>query len=108
MKTALILYSSTTGNTEKVAQAIRLGLEEAGVKVTAKKPEAAAEEDYFSYDLVCLGAPSIQWHIPRSIDDFLKKNLTGTANKAESSPPHLKFQANTPSYSSLIADPTRA
>jgi flavodoxin len=75
MKTALILYSSITGNTEKVAHAIRLGLEEAGVKVTVKKPEAATDEDYFNYDLVCLGSPSIQWHIPKPLDDFLKKKL---------------------------------
>jgi len=75
MKTALILYSSTTGNTEKVAQAIRLGLEDAGVKVTVRKPEAASEENYFNYDLVCFGSPAIQWHIPRPLDDFLKKKL---------------------------------
>ncbi len=75
MKTALIVYSSATGNTEKVAQAIRLGLEEAGVFVTTKKPEAADEVDYFSYDLVCLGSPSIQWHPTKQMADFLKAKL---------------------------------
>ena len=34
-----------TGNTEKVAQSIRLGLEEAGVQVTVKKPQAAENVD---------------------------------------------------------------
>ncbi len=75
MKTALIIYSSQTGNTEKVAQAIRLGLEEAGVQVTAKKPEAAVDVDYFNYDLVCIGSPAIQWHPTKQMDDFLKSKM---------------------------------
>jgi flavodoxin len=75
MKTALIIYSSATGNTEKVAQAISLGLEEAGVLVTMKKPETAGAIDYFNYDLVCLGSPSIQWHPAKQMDEFLRANL---------------------------------
>jgi flavodoxin len=75
MKTALILYWSQTGNTEKVAQAIRLGLEEAGIQVTVKKPNEAENIDYFDYDLVCVGSPSIQWHPAKPIDDFLKNKL---------------------------------
>jgi flavodoxin len=75
MKTALILYSSNTGNTEKVAQAIRLGLEEAGIQVTIKKPDAAADVDYFNYDLICVGSPSIQWHPTKQMDDFLKNKM---------------------------------
>ena len=41
MKTALIIYWSKTGNTEKVANAIKQGLEEASIQVTIKKPEEA-------------------------------------------------------------------
>ena len=41
MKIALIIYWSKTGNTEKVANAIKQGLEEAEIKVTFKKPEEA-------------------------------------------------------------------
>ncbi|MCW4009912.1 MAG: flavodoxin domain-containing protein [Candidatus Bathyarchaeota archaeon] len=74
-KTALILYSSNTGNTEKVAQAIRSGLEDAGVQVTFKKPEAAADVDYFNFDLVCVGSPAIQWHPTKQMDDFLKSKM---------------------------------
>ena len=36
MKNALIIYWSKTGNTEKVANAIKEGLEEADVEVTIK------------------------------------------------------------------------
>jgi flavorubredoxin len=75
MKTALIIYYSSTGNTEKAAQAIRIGFEEAGVQVTMKKPQEAADLDYFNYDLVCIGSPSIEWHPAKPICDLLKKNL---------------------------------
>ena len=44
MKTALLIYWSKTGNTEKVAYAIKQGLEEASIQVTMKKAEEAAKK----------------------------------------------------------------
>jgi threonine dehydrogenase-like Zn-dependent dehydrogenase len=41
-KQALIVYWSQTGNTEKVALALKEGLEAAGAEVSLKKPEEAA------------------------------------------------------------------
>jgi len=76
MKKALIVYSSSTGNTAKVANAIQEGLAEAGVQVTVKKPEEALDTDFFNYDLVCVGTPSIQWHPAKPINDFLKNKLS--------------------------------
>jgi flavodoxin len=75
MKTALIIYWSKTGNTEKVANAIKQGLEEASVQVTMKKPEEGENIDYFDYDLVCVGAPSYSWHPPEPMTNFLKKKF---------------------------------
>jgi flavorubredoxin len=75
MKTALIVYWSKTGNTEKVANAIRHGLEETGIQVTMKKPDEADNIDYFDYDLVCVGAPSYSWHLPEPMTNFLKKKF---------------------------------
>jgi flavodoxin len=86
MKSALVLYSSNTGNTEKVAQAIRIGLEEAGLEVTIKKPETAADVDYFNYDLVCVGSPSIQWHPTKQMDDFLKAKLNDQRKQGKIQP----------------------
>jgi multimeric flavodoxin WrbA len=76
MKTALIVYWSKKGNTEKVALAIKEGLENAGVEVHVKKPEEAESIDYFDYDLVCVGAPSYSWHLPEPMTNFLKKKFT--------------------------------
>ena len=59
MKRTVIVYWSKTGNTEKVAQAIKEGLEEAGIKVTVKRPEDAEDLDFLVMTL-CVGFPSIQ------------------------------------------------
>jgi flavodoxin len=75
MKTALIIYWSKTGNTEKVANSIKAGLEEVAVQVTMKKPEDAEEIDYFNFDLVCVGCPSYSWHPPEPVTNFLKKKF---------------------------------
>jgi flavodoxin len=72
MKTALIVYWSQTGNTEKVAKTIKQGLEDAGLQVTIKKPEEAGNIDYFDFDLVCVGTPSYSWHPPEPMTKFLK------------------------------------
>ena len=71
MKRAAIFYWSRTGNTEKVASAIREGLEEAGVDVTIMRTEKAEDIDLYDYDLVCIGAPSHQWRPPEPVTSFL-------------------------------------
>jgi len=75
MKKALIVYFSPTGNTEKVAHAIQQGLEDGGVQVTVKKPQEAGGLDYFDYDLVCIGSPSMEWQPARPIFDYLRSNM---------------------------------
>jgi flavodoxin len=74
---AAILYWSKSGNTEKVALAIKEGLEAAGAQVDCLKTGEAAGIDYFAYDLVCVGFPSYQWHVPEPVDAFLKKKHAG-------------------------------
>jgi hypothetical protein len=68
---AAIIYWSKTGNTEKVALAIKEGLEEAGIEVLFKRVEEAGDIDFFDYDLFCLGFPSYQWRPPKPVDSFL-------------------------------------
>src|SRR5512134_3111063 len=73
---ALIVYWSKTGNTEKVAQALREGLEAAGAVVALKRAEEAKEVNYFHYDLLCVGFPSHQWHPPEPVNLFLKNKFS--------------------------------
>jgi flavodoxin len=86
MKTALIIYWSKTGNTEKVAFAIKQGLEETNVQVTMKKPEEAEDSDYFDYDLVCVGCPSYSWHPPEPMTAFLKKKFAAYRQQGKIKP----------------------
>ena len=71
MKQAAIIFESKTGNTEKVALAIKDGLEDAGLKVQIMKVKDVGEIDFFSYDLICIGSPSYQWRPINSILDLL-------------------------------------
>ena len=73
---AAIIYWSKTGNTEKVALAIKEGLEEAGHEVLFKRTEEAGDIDFFDYDLVCIGFPSYQWHPPEPVETYLKNRFS--------------------------------
>jgi len=72
---ALILYYSASGNTEKVAFAIRKGLEAGDAEVTTLRVEEAQGADLYEYDLVCLGAPVYQWHPAEPVLKFIKEKM---------------------------------
>jgi hypothetical protein len=74
-KKAVVVYWSRTGNTERVARCVRDGLADAGVDVSLLRTDEADGVDYFDYDLVCIGFPSYEWHTPKPVTDYLKKNL---------------------------------
>lgn len=69
---AAIVYWSSSGNTEKVAQTIQAALQAREVDVTYRRVEDAADLDWFAYDLLCLGFPSYGWSPPEPVDDWLK------------------------------------
>ena len=72
-KSALLVYFSKTGNTEKAVLAVKEGLEAAGQKVLMLRVEEAGDVDFLDYDLVVFGSPTFQWHPPPQVTDFLKK-----------------------------------
>lgn len=74
MNNSLIIYFSKTGNTEKVALAIKDGLEKGGMDVTIKRVDEAMEENLFSYDLVCFGSPVLHSLPPPAMFKFIKRN----------------------------------
>jgi hypothetical protein len=73
---ALIVYWSQGGNTRKAAQALQAGLQEAGLAVALKTVDEAGDDDWFAYDLVCLGFPSYQWSPPKPMEDYLNRRFT--------------------------------
>jgi hypothetical protein len=80
---AIIIYWSKTGNTEKVALAIREGLQETGAHVLLRRVEDAGDVDFFDYDLVCIGFPSYQWSPPQPMDTFLKNKFATYRKKGQ-------------------------
>jgi multimeric flavodoxin WrbA len=80
---ALILYYSVTGNTEKVASAIRRALEAGGAEVTALRVEEAQGVDLYGYDLVCLGAPVHQWLPAEPVFKFIKEKFNYHRKKGD-------------------------
>ena len=72
---ALIVYWSATGNTEKVAGAIEKGLTSCNVDVVKKKVVGADDEDFYDYDLVCLGSPSYEFLPPEPVIQFIKQKM---------------------------------
>jgi len=95
MKTALIIYWSSTGNTEKVANIIKQGLEEANIQVTLTQPGEAEALDYFDYDLVCVGCPSYSWYPPEPMTNFLKRKFAEYRQIGKSSLQLQRSQAKT-------------
>ncbi len=72
---ALIIYWSATGNTEKVASAIRSNLEEQGVDVTVVKIADAENVVLYDYDVVFMGSPSYQFLPPDPVIKFVKNKM---------------------------------
>jgi len=79
MKAALV-YWSKTGNTEKVANAIKQGLIKAEVDLSFWKIGEAEDHDFLDYDLYCIGFPSHSWHTPEPVTKYLKEHHRKHAN----------------------------
>jgi len=72
MKVALV-YWSKTGNTEKVANAIRRGLIKE-VDLSFWRIDEAEEHSFLDYNLYCIGFPSYNWHPPEPVTKYLKEH----------------------------------
>ncbi len=72
---ALVVCYSATGNTRKVAGAIHESLLAEGVKSTVRRVQDAAGEEFYDYDLVFLGSPSIEFLPAAPMMRFIKDKL---------------------------------
>lgn len=57
-KKALVVYFTTTGNTQMLAESISEGLESKGAEVTLKNVSDATSDEVTEYDVVYLGCPA--------------------------------------------------
>ncbi len=58
MKKAIV-YSTTTGNTEKMAEAVKSGAEKSGAEVIYTTADAANADEVLASDLILLGSPAM-------------------------------------------------
>jgi len=69
----IVLYSSLSGNTKKVAETIATTLKNETHHVELVKIGQETIIDLYQYDLVFLGSPSIMWQPTKATLDFAKK-----------------------------------
>ncbi len=79
MKKAIV-YASTTGNTEKMAQAIAEGAKASGAEVLLATADSADEAEVLASDVLILGSPAMGDEILEdSVEEFFTK-IEGSLN----------------------------
>jgi len=71
----LIVYWSATGNTKRVAETIYNTLKDSGVNPVLKRLEDAKDEDFYHYDLVFIGSPTLLWQSPAPVQQYVKEKM---------------------------------
>jgi flavodoxin I len=68
MKKAIVIYGSTTGNTEIASEAVEKGLKNSGIEVVKKDVKDSSVDEVKEYDFVILGSST--WGEGELQDDF--------------------------------------
>ena len=79
MAKAIVVFGSTTGNTETLAHSVAEGLKEGKVEPVVKNVTATGVEELADYDLILLGSST--WYDGELQDDFVPfhDKLTGVS-----------------------------
>ena len=81
MVTALIVYYTMFGNTEKIAVSLAEGLKTGGVDSKVVRVEEAKFDELDKFDLLCVGSPVHAWNVSKPVRDFLERlNVIGGLN----------------------------
>lgn len=86
MAKALIVYHTQTGNTEKLALAVKEGIESCGVDIVLKKGYEADSEDLISCDGYCFGTPDYFSYMAGALKDFFDKTCYPSEGKITNRP----------------------
>jgi flavodoxin/ferredoxin len=68
----VVIYSSQTGNTEKIAHAIHTGVKQITVQCDVLKMKESNPKRLYEYDLIGIGAPTHHSKEPAWVDAFIK------------------------------------
>lgn len=69
---AVVIYSSQTGNTEKIAYAIQRGVKQVTGQCDSLKMKETNPKRLYEYDLIGIGAPNHGSKEPAWVDTFIK------------------------------------
>ena len=75
MSKALVVYDSETGNTEKMANAISEGIQEAGHDVEAKHVDKTSLDDLMAADAIVLGSPTYFCTMSGKMKNLIDKSI---------------------------------
>ncbi len=75
MAKVFIVYYSSTGNTEKMAEFVAEGARKSGAEVAVRKVQEAAIEDLEIADAVILGSPTYYGHSAGKMRNFIDKSV---------------------------------
>jgi flavorubredoxin len=83
MTMALVVYHSVYGNTEKLAKALAIGLQDGGCDVETAKVDAVKFDELSKIDLLCVGTPVHAWNVSKPAREFLERleNQEGLSGK---------------------------
>ena len=76
MKKILIIYYSSTGNTEKMAKLVEEGVKEEGLEVETKRVEEVKLEKLLGVDGIIIGSPTYYGSMAAQIKELLDKSVT--------------------------------
>jgi flavodoxin len=68
---ACVIFDTRYGNTEKIAESLGTGLEEAGIQTVCINVKGVAVDSLKQYDLICVGGPTQYRTASKAIQDFL-------------------------------------
>jgi NAD(P)H dehydrogenase (quinone) len=76
MQKALVLYYSRSGNTKKMAELIREGIEKEGIEASIKDVKDTKADELLKYDAIAIGSPTyygtMSAEIKQLLDDSVK------------------------------------
>lgn len=77
---ALVIYDSTYGNTEMVAQVIARELEGAGHEVSCRRQSVSGEEDFIAVPIWVIGSPTHWGRAPFRFKTLLRNAVKDAGN----------------------------
>jgi len=86
MAKVLIVYHTQTGNTEKIAKAVKEGIESLGIEVIFKKALEAKLEDLLSSQGYVFGTPDYFSYMAGALKDFFDRTCYPSEGKITNRP----------------------